>query len=122
VINEVTSNGADLVELLNIGGAPVDLTDWLFADDQFPDEPNRPEVISGAPVLQPGSYFVLIKGTHHGIGLGGEGDAAQLLRPDRSVADSTSWGNNEAEISWCRSPNGTGQFAQCSPTFGAANP
>jgi hypothetical protein len=119
VINEVTSTGGDQIELFNAGDAAVDLGGWYLTDDKL-DVPTA-YVFPNGTMLEPGGYVVRVKDEHHTFGLG-SADGVGLFYPDGTQMDFTEWGPGEAEVSWCRIPNGTGDFQSCAQqTFGRAN-
>ena len=73
--------------------------------------------------LAPGEYLVLIKGTNHSFGIGKSASTLRLFTKDNLQVDIASWATNAAETSFCRRPNGTGDFVACAAqSFGAANP
>ncbi len=117
VLNEVTSDGADRIELYNGTDAAVDLADWQLEDDggnvwTFPADKS----------VAAGGYLVLVKGAAHKFGVGGD-DALELRDASGAVVDATDWDEGAAVVSWCRTPNGVGGFQSCAtPTFGSANP
>lgn len=119
VLNEVTSTGSDAIEIFNAGDAAVDLGGWYLTDDKL-DVPTA-YVFPPDTLLGPGEYLVRVNGEHHTFGLGGA-DGVSLFYPDGTLMDQTEWGPGEAQISWCRIPNGTGAFQSCAQqTFGRAN-
>ena len=125
VLNELTSAGDDKIELFNRGTASADLTGWYVADSDYDPATGLPAnkrfVLSGS--LGVGEYRVLIKNTDHTFGLGKTGKL-RFFNPSNTLVDTAEWTvSGSAEISFCRSPNGTGAFGTCaSATFGAANP
>jgi hypothetical protein len=121
VINEVTSDSAsnDRIELFNTGNTPVDLGGYSIIDDS--GDPGNVYVFPAGTMINGGEYHVLVGGTDHMFGLGGD-DAVELLDPGMMQVDIADWGDGEAVVSYCRLPNGTGAFQVCgAQTFGAAN-
>lgn len=120
VINEVTSSGDDQIELYNGGSAPVDLSGWQVTDDT-PEAPDHSYTFPGGTTLAPGAYMVLVKGTHHIFGLGGS-DAVRLVDAGGTEKNLADWNSGEADVSYCRIPNGTGAYKSCTvATFGSSN-
>lgn len=125
VLNEITSAGDDAIEIFNGTADAVDLTGWAVSDSGW--DPAAPEetaeqrhTLSG--MLPAGGYKVLIKDEDHLFGVGRE-DAITLWNADGAVVDTTAWPENAALTSWCRQPNGTGDFQECAEaSFGAENP
>ena len=116
-INEVESNGGtpgDWVELFNPGTEPVDLTGYIFRDNDNTHNYKIPAV-----TVAPGAYY-LLEEADFGFGLGSP-DQARLFRPDGTLAASYSW-TPHAATTYGRCPNSTGAFTTTnSSTKGAAN-
>ncbi|MCA9516599.1 MAG: lamin tail domain-containing protein [Myxococcales bacterium] len=116
VVNEVTSTGDDRIELFNGTSAAVALDGWYVGDDND----NRYVFPTGTTIAA-GAYLVLTKGVEHDFGLGAD-DRVDLVDASGTVVDSADWGPNEADISWCRIPNGVGGFRSCAvQSFGNPN-
>jgi len=148
VINEVSLDGLDWIELYNGGDQPVDLEGVRIAD-QDKDNPGTPKLAGAvtftgdaAIVPQGGYLFVLADQDpagegpqdvcdpgpapcfHTGWGLStGDGDIVFLLAPDDTVLLQVAIGPNAAIVptTWSRLPNGTGEFGVGTATPGAAN-
>ncbi|MFO7638841.1 MAG: CotH kinase family protein [bacterium] len=114
----------DWVELYNNSALPVQLLGWHLSDDStrparwaFPDVtiPARGYLVVWADG-QPGQGPL-----HANFSLAGSGEMLLLSRPDREVADRVIFGQQTADISFGRWPNGTGGFRFMNPTFAAAN-
>ncbi len=120
VLNEVTSKGDDLIELVNPHDDEVDISGyWLTDADDAPK--NGVYTFPEGTVMAAGEVVVLQKGIHHLFGLKGE-DAARLFAPDGTLVDHVGWVWGGADVSWCRQPSGTGIFGPCSmPSFGVDN-
>jgi hypothetical protein len=106
-INEVESSGGvpgDWAELFNAGSGPVDLSGWVFRDN---DDAHNYAIPSGT-VIAAGGYFVLEE-ADFGFGLGAP-DAARIYLPGgTTLVDSFSW-TTHATTTYGRCPNGTGDF------------
>ncbi|WP_211255137.1 lamin tail domain-containing protein [Microbacterium ginsengisoli] len=118
-INEVESNGGtpgDWVELYNTGSAAVDLTGWIFRDND-----DSHTLLVPAQTLQPGAYTWFQTDVANGFGLG-SADSARLFLPDgATVIDSYTW-SAHAATTYGRCPDGTGAFVTTlSSTQGSAN-
>jgi hypothetical protein len=125
VINEVTSTSTDDVELYNTSENTVSITGYAFFDtgfDPLDDEESSTDIKRiGTFTLAAGAYLVFSKGDTHEIGLG-DADALTLIDANGIVVDRVSWTTGQAEVSYCRIPNGTGDFVTCPErTLGAAN-
>lgn len=126
-LNEVTSSGGDLIELVNLAGQSVDLGGWWIADSGYaPQDPlsaDHQYWFPAGTTLDAGAYLVLEKDVNHGFGLSSDGDAVRLFDADGGLVDDVSWGAGEAATSYCRQPSGTGAFVPCEEaSFGAENP
>jgi hypothetical protein len=118
-INEVESNfgtPGDWVELFNTGNTSVDLSGYVFRDNND----QAAYVLPAGSVIAAGGYLVLDE-AQFGFGLGGN-DAARLFGPGGVVlVDSYAW-TEHATTTYGRCPNGTGSFTTtAAPTRGAAN-
>ena len=119
VVNEVSSADNDPIELLNTSDAEVDLTGWVLADkrgrlhkDAFAFSPGT--------IIGPGEYRVFEKDQDFKFGLGG--DDAVMLYSAQGLVDVADWAADEAVVSYCRIPDGEGDFSSCATaTFGAEN-
>lgn len=133
VLNELTSAGNDEIEIFNFGTRSFDLSAFVLTDDLA--DPGAPYdfdadteklVFPPGTVLDPGDYLVVVQGggsDEHAFGLAATGDAVALLTPGLAVVDFVEYGDGEAEISYCRLPDGPdGTWtADCAPTPGDAN-
>ena len=118
-INEVESNGGipgDWVELYNAGNAAIDLSGYIFKDN----DDTHSYAIPVATVVAPGAYFMLEEAAF-GFGLG-SGDSARLYLPGgTTIVDSYTW-TAHASTTYGRCPNGSGAFGtSLTSTKGAAN-
>lgn len=122
VVNEVTSTGDDQIELYNRGGGAIDLTGWFVTDDGWVagDATTDDHKFELTGMLESSAFLVLVKDTDHLFGIGGQ-DAVMLYDASGNVVDQTTWADGDAATSWCRIPDGTGDFAVCTATFGATN-
>ena len=116
VLNEVESNPEDWVEVLNTGIAPVDISGWLFRDND-PLRATAPYVLPAVTVVQPGQFFVI-----EGFGFGlGSADSATLSTADGREVFTFAW-TAHASTTLGRCPDGTGDIAvTLTGTKGAAN-
>jgi hypothetical protein len=117
VINEVESSGGDpgdFVELYNASGAPVDVSGFIFRDD---DDTHTYTIPASTTIAANG--FLVVEEDELGFSLGG-GDAARLYDPTDTLIDSYSW-DDHAAGTYGRCPDGTGDFVDAESTKGAAN-
>jgi len=120
-INEVESNGGvpdDWVELYNAGNAPIDLSGYVFKDN----DDTHTYTLPAGTVVAPGAYYVMDTGSA-GFSFGlGAADSARLYLPGATtLVDSYSW-TAHAATTYGRCPNGSGAFTTLvSSTKGSAN-
>ena len=120
MINEVSSSGDDPIELYNPGDDEVDLGGWRLTDENDAPSAGTYFFATGS-VLAPGQHLLMTKGADHAFGLGGK-DEVRLRDTTGLLVDRVAWGKGEAEISWCRIPDGTGSPGSCAEsTFGTSN-
>ena len=117
VINEVTSEGDDAIEIVNRGATTADLSGWSVTDDQPTN--NRWTFPAGSSIAA-GQRRVLRKDIEHTFGLGGA-DKVSLWDATGALVDETTWNSGQANPSWCRLPDATGPFQTCQLTLGASN-
>ena len=78
-------------------------------------------IFAEGTTLGPGDFLVLTKGVDHTFGLG-DADAVKLRDPNGLLVDILAWGAGDADVSFCRRPDGEGEGEPCDPaTFGAPN-
>ena len=140
VINEFMASNAstatdesganpDWIELHNLGSSAVSLDGFYISDDLA--EPDR-EPLDGSLSVPAGGYLILFadgdvdQGANHlSFRLAKAGEDVVLSTDGESaveVVDSTTYGEQQTDVSMARSPDGTGDFAASdSPTPGAAN-
>ncbi|MCB9706828.1 MAG: lamin tail domain-containing protein [Myxococcales bacterium] len=136
LLNEVTSKGVlegpyadhgDAIELYNAGDAPVDLDGWAISDDPtFPVD--KTYVFPAKSSLPVGGYLVLVaydpmSGTGElPFGISASNEETITLRDAAQVqADQLVLNGADAEISWCRLPDGADLWTYCDQTFGGPN-
>ncbi|HEY0464501.1 MAG TPA: lamin tail domain-containing protein, partial [Polyangiaceae bacterium] len=118
-INEVESNGGipgDWVELYNAGTAPINLSGYIFKDN----DDTHSYAIPAGTVVAPGAYYMLEEAAF-GFGLGAAESARLYLPGATTIVDSYTW-TAHASTTYGRCPNGTGAFGtSTTSTKGAAN-
>jgi hypothetical protein len=129
-INELEST-EDQIELYNAGGDAVDISGWILTDDAVdanydPAADLEKLMFPDGSSLAAEEFLVVAKGMltgQHPFGLGAAGDSVTLLDASLKVVSQVSYGDQQAAISFCRTPDGpTGAWAaDCAPTFGSAN-
>lgn len=130
VLNEVET-GDDAIELYNAGAEPVDLSGWILTDAPIAADydlaaDTEAHVFPEGTMIAPDEFLVIEKGdlpAQHLFGLANAGDAVTLRAPDLTPRSQVAFGPDQAVLSYCRVPDGPGGvwYADCAPTFGAAN-
>lgn len=114
----------DWIELHNLANEDIQLTGFYLTDSknnltkwQFPDT-----------IIAKNGYLTiwtdgdsLQSGLHTPYKLSALGETVLLLSPEKVVIDQVKYPATDAEQSWARKPNGSGNFSWSTPTFGAAN-
>jgi hypothetical protein len=135
-LNEITASdvtrgtyagAGDAIELYNVGAAAADLSEWELSDDAgFPAD--KTYVFPAGTTLLPGEFAVVVRLDD----MTGEGDypfGVSSSNPETiglrdaaaNVIDSVSFDGPDATISWCRLPDGDGDWGACALTLGASN-
>ena len=132
VLNEFTAAGNDEIELFNTSSEAIDIGGWLLTDqveaqriDTYdPLSDSEKFVFPTGTVIAPGAYVVIPKGDAelaHSFGISKDADIISLVSPNGKLIDQSSAGPDEAEPSYCRVPDGEGEWQKCESTFGTAN-
>lgn len=116
---------SDWVELYNPTEAEIDLEGWTVTDDL--DAPDK-HPLTGLSVAA-GEHLLLwadgdasLGAAHLGFSLAAEGEAFGLYAPDGTPIDGLSFGQQAADISLARTPDGGGSWTLASPaTPGTSN-
>ena len=123
VINEVTSSGDDAIEIYNKGSEPVMIGGYRLGNEFYPRFSPSAYIVDRNTLLPPGAYLV-------GRRLGDEGGGPRITLEDEislynqagELLDRVVLPKNKAQVSYCRQPDGTGEFKTCvRQTFGASN-
>ena len=115
---------ADWIELYNAGTQEVDLGGYFLTDDLA--EPEQWTFPAGT-VLEAGGFLLVWadgeeQGLHTNFKLGKGGEAVGLYDPQGEALDEVTFGEQTADVSYGRYPDGTASFELMgTPTPGAAN-
>ncbi len=117
-INEVDCQGSEWVELLNVGDAPADLSEWRLTQDPETGghrleglvQPGELAVVEQQGANQDGFEFAIACGR----------DTLYLHRPDDTIADQIQAPREPPAFTWGRLPDG-GDWARTTPTKGEPN-
>lgn len=112
------NSGDEFIELINAGKVGINLKGWLLDDH---GENSKPYEIQNI-LLNPGEILVLFR-SKTGISLSDRGDGVRLYQPDKTLVDEKEYNYaKDVNISWCRTPDGIGEFSYpCWPTPGKIN-
>lgn len=114
VINEVTSNNPDKVEIYNTSGKYINIKGYKISDEKGVKGKNVVTITDNIN-LQPGEVYVV-----DARGLG-SADTAMLFDRKNNKLDDFKWSSHPSG-SYARVPDGSGDFRELStPTFGKLN-
>jgi CotH kinase protein/Lamin Tail Domain/Secretion system C-terminal sorting domain len=120
-----SSEHEDWIELYNKGLAAVDLSGYHMSDNQL--DLTKWEIPSGT-ILAPDNYLIIwadedsAQGPlHANFKLSWSGETVTLLNAAGQIADEVAYGQQETDLGYARSPNGTGGFVIQQSTFGYNN-
>ncbi|MCB2220479.1 MAG: CotH kinase family protein [Bacteroidetes bacterium] len=114
----------DWIELYNNSTEPIDLTGWYLSDNAAnPDKWTFPDTL-----IEGGDYLVVWadedgsqEGLHTNFKISAEGEVILLSDAAINLIDEVSFGEQKSDTTTGRFPNGTGNFMEMLPTFGAEN-
>jgi len=115
----------DWIELHNLFSQDVNLTGFYLSDNVV--EPDKWMLPAGTIIEANGYLTIWVdkdpeQGPYHtSFKLSGGGEQLMLSNPQLEVVDSISFGNQIADISFARVPNGSGDFQFHPPTYGVNN-
>jgi hypothetical protein len=144
VINEISADGDDWIEILNAGSAEIDLTGLRIADAEEPGVPKVDEAVAipDGTTLPAGAYLFVLADQdpaaeglqdvcapgpapclQAGWGLSKDGDEVFLLGEGDAIVATAAFvaGSAPEGQAWGRLPDGTGDFAATAPTPGGPN-
>ena len=119
--NGVTGDADDeYIELYNENNVAVDLGGWVL--DDITGAGSTPFVLPQGSIIPANSFLIVFSNqTHIALNNSG-GDSVNLLRPDNSVADSTSYTATSPDQSYSRTTDGSGVWTTTyPPSPGAPN-
>jgi len=115
----------DWVELYNNTSATVDLSGHYLTDSK--NNLSKWKFPSGTSI-EANSFLIvwadkdtLQTGLHTNFKLSSTGEKVLLVSPTLKIIDKVEYGPQTKEVSYSRSPNGTGQFVWRAPTWGYIN-
>ncbi len=128
VVADLSGAFEDWVELYNTGATSVDLSGHFLSDDAA--RPDKYVFPAGTVVAANGYLIVWLdedsadatpQELHANFRLSKSGESITLYSPSRVSMDNVTFGPQNTDKSFGRSPNGTGSFRELAPTFRASN-
>jgi len=115
----------DWIEFYNNSAEPIDLSGYYLSDDgtdlmQWPFPVGTTISANGYLIVWADEDEDQV-GLHANFKLSASGETIYLVDSSGVIVDEVTYGDQETDISYGRSPNGTGDFQAMDPTFGAAN-
>jgi len=112
------NSGDGFIEIVNLGLQSIDLSAWSLDDK----EGDSPVFDIGAISIAPRARVVFFN-SESGILLSTGGDSVRLYMPSGAIADAFTYEVNlSPALSWCRLPDGKGQWTfGCAPTVMETN-
>ncbi len=115
----------DWIELFNTTNTAIDLTGYFLSDNA--ENLDKYDVPDGTMI--PANGYLIIwadedgmqDGLHANFKLSAGGEELFLLNSDTVIIDEITFGEQQTDISYARTPNGTGEFAFKTATFGTNN-
>jgi hypothetical protein len=115
----------DWIELFNLTGSAIDLSGYYLSDSK--KEPSKWQFPAGTSIAGNGYLIIWTDkdttqfGLHANFKLSSSGEEVLLSKPDVMVIDKVVFPAQDIELSFSRSPNGTGSFKWQTPTFNRSN-
>jgi Lamin Tail Domain len=117
----------DAIELYNLGGAAADLSGWRLSDDPGLSD-DKTYVFPDGTSLAPGELQVLVQ-LDDATGMGdypfgisnSDSETLTLVDAADATVDTVSFAGPDATSSWCRIPDGDGEWQACTQTLGERN-
>ena len=131
-LNEFSSDGEDYVEIYNTADEQVDIGNWILTDDvevgkidNYSAQADVEKFIfPEGTVIAGNSYLAIPKGETgiaHIFGISDKGDTISLIASDGSLIDQGQSTDGSTKPSYCRIPDGTGDWQVCELTPGESN-
>ncbi len=124
VIADQDSEYDDWIELYNNSDSVISLNNWSLSDKAgnfdkwtFPDTSIEANGYLIVWADEDGSQ----EGLHANFKLSADGEAVYLSNSDGDLVDNVSFEVQNEDVSWARSPNGTGDFLKMTASFEAVN-
>lgn len=115
----------DWIELYNNSAVPIDISGYYLSDKS--DRPDKYQIPEGT-IIEGHSYLIIWadedgdqEGLHANFKLSADGEELRMFSPDLVMIQEVIFGIQEADMSYSRIPNGTGDFIIKEPTFNRNN-
>lgn len=115
----------DWIELFNKTNTAIDLTGYFLSDNA--EKLDKYDIPDGTMIPANGYLIVwadedgMQEGLHANFKLSSSGEELFLVNSDTIIIDEITFGEQKTDISYARTPNGTGVFAFKTPTFNSNN-
>ena len=128
VVTDAAGNFEDWIELYNTGGATVDLTGYFLTDDS--EELDKWQFPDGTTIGSDGYLIVWTdddedetsaEEIHTNFKLSAGGESLIMVNASGEIVQQIDFDEQTTDVSYARSPNGTGDFVFKGPTFGVNN-
>lgn len=131
-LNEFTSTAEDYVELYNNSESQIAIGGWILTDDiqiakldlYDPALDVEKFVFPESTIIPALGYLAIPKGPSgvaHPFGISAKGDIISLVAANGELIDQAQALEGESKPSFCRIPDGTGEWQVCELTPGTAN-
>lgn len=122
VLNEISCDDADWIELVNTSNAPADISGWLLADDPL-DALGDPMTFANPTVIPANGYLAVERNEPGGFTFGIScSDTIRLADAGVNPVDEETLPDIDFDLdTWGRDPDGSGSWRQTFPTMGASN-
>jgi hypothetical protein len=125
IVSDQNGEFDDWFELYNLTSADIDISGYFLSDN---DSKTSKWKIPQGTFIKSGGYLTIWAdkdttqaGLHANFKLSSGGEELVLSKPDLSIIDEISYPSQASELSYSRSPDGTGSFKWQNPTFNASN-
>jgi len=116
----------DWIEIYNLTDDGIDLSGYFLSDDkkdpgkwQFPD--NTQIGPKGYLIIWADDDGAYQQGLHANFKLSSTGESVLISDPDKLEIDKMSYPEQNLELSYARTPNGTGDFKWNTPSYNKSN-
>jgi hypothetical protein len=124
-VSDAQGDYDDWIELYNTGDVDIDLSGYFLANG----DKNLTKWKFPSNVSIKGKEYLIIwadndtldTGLHTNFKLSSKGEEVYLISPDTAILDYVTYSGQNAEVSFCRIPNGSGPFSWQEATYNSEN-